>query len=112
RASGTSAHEVRVGHKPKSCEDYRSRRALAVARAFRPAHRMRGMSAFGPKRTCVAAVHESAFGPKRTSCLHREFGLIAIYMIDYGSSLRQDHLECSLRWGVVWDFGTLSLRLT
>ena len=45
-------------------------------------------------------------------CLHREFGLIAIYMIDYGSSLRQDHLECSLRWGIVWDFGTLSLRLT
>src|SRR5215468_11976952 len=38
---------------------------------LRPKPRMRKphMSAIGPKRTYVAALHESAFDPKRTFCL-------------------------------------------
>jgi hypothetical protein len=46
------------------------------------------MSAFGPKRTRVAALHESAFDPKRTWLLHREMSA--------GPKIGADALEFSL----------------
>jgi len=47
------------------------------------------MSAFGPKRTSVAAVHESAFDPKRTSAS-------SLKVVHFEQTHRPDRLTLSV----------------